>query len=75
MAHQITVSAVTIHGRESAHDEPGSVIVRLCSGPSGLVFELEEIGGEDPGVVMLTEEELAALPDARARLLDQFTRG
>jgi hypothetical protein len=48
--------------------------MRLCTGPDGIVFELSEIGNDD-GTVQLTEAELAALPKARADLLDQFAAG
>ena len=48
--------------------------MRLCSGPNGILFELSKVGRED-GCVTLTEAELAALPKARADLLDQFAAG
>ncbi len=68
---QITTVAVAIHDRDASPDDDGAIIVTLRTGASGFVFDLSEVGS-DHGVT-LTEEELAALPQARARLLDQFT--
>lgn len=68
---QITTVAVAIHERDASPDDDGAIIVTLHTGASGFVFDLQEVGSESG--VTLTEEELAALPHARARLLDQFT--
>jgi len=68
---QITTVAVAIHDRDASPDDDGAIIVTLRTGASGFVFDLQEVGSE--AGVTLTEEELAALPQARARLLDQFT--
>jgi hypothetical protein len=68
---QLTRVVVAIHDRNTHPTDPGTIEMRLCTGPGGIVFELGEIGNED-GTVQLTEAELAALPRARADLLDQF---
>jgi hypothetical protein len=67
---QITVVSVAIHDRDLRHDDEGAIVMTLSSGPEGFVFDLQEVGNS--GSVTLTEEELAALPNARAVLLDQF---
>jgi len=69
---QLTVVSVAIHDRDQQPDDEGAIVMTLRTGPSGFVFDLSEVGSEQG--VMLTEEELAALPAARALLLDQFTR-
>lgn len=69
---QITTVAVAIHERDASPDDEGAIVVTLRTGPTGFVFELQEVGSESG--VTLTEDELAALPAARAALLDQFTR-
>lgn len=69
---QLTVVSVAIHDRDQQPDEPGVIVMTLQTGQSGFVFDLSEIGSEQG--VTLTEEELAALPTARALLLDQFAR-
>jgi hypothetical protein len=71
---QLTRVVVAIHDRSTHPTDPGTIEMRLCTGPGGIVFELSEIGNED-GTVQLTESELAALPKARADLLDQFAAG
>ena len=71
---QLTRVVVAIHDRNTHPNDPGTIEMRLCTGPNGIVFELSEVGNED-GTVMLTEAELAALPKARADLLDQFAAG
>lgn len=71
---QLTTVSVAIHGRDTMPDEPGVIVLSLRNGPTGFVFEVREVGADDPGALTLTEEELAALPAARAHLLDQFTR-
>ena len=71
---QLTRVVVAIHDRNTHPTDPGTIEMRLCTGPGGIVFELSEIGNED-GIVQLTEAELAALPRARADLLDQFAAG
>jgi len=69
---QLTVVAVAIHDRDQQPDDEGAIVMTLRTGPSGFVFDLSEVGSEQG--VTLTEEELAALPAARALLLDQFAR-
>jgi hypothetical protein len=71
---QLTRVVVAIHDRSTHPTDPGTIEMRLCPGPDGIVFELTEIGNED-GTVQLTEAELEALPRARADLLDQFAAG
>lgn len=69
---QLTVVSVAIHDRDEQPDSEGAIVMTLRTGPSGFVFDLSEVGS-DHGVT-LTEDELAALPAARALLLDQFAR-
>jgi len=71
MEPQLTRVVVAIHDREGHPTDPGTIEMRLCSGPDGFMFELSEVGN-DTGTVQLSEAELAALPSARADLLDQF---
>jgi len=69
---QITVVSVAIHDRDQQPDDEGAIVMTLHSASGGFVFDLQEVGNS--GSVTLTDEELAALPEARARLLDQFAR-
>lgn len=69
---QITTVAVAIHERDASPDDEGAIVVTLRTGDGDFVFELQEVGSESG--VTLTEDVLAALPAARAALLDQFTR-
>ena len=69
---QITVVSVAIHDRDQQPDDEGAIVMTLRSAPGGFLFDVTEVGSEQG--VTLTEDELAALPAARALLLDQFAR-
>ena len=70
---QLTIVSVAIHNRDQRPDDEGAIVMTLhTGGDGGFVFDLHEVGSS--AGVTLTEDELAALPAARARLLDQFTR-
>ena len=70
---QLTTVVVALHRRDMTPTDEGTLELRLVPSAEGISYELRMIGADPTEPVQLTNEELDALPAARAALLDQFT--